>query len=109
MVIPRWSFNAAYLLAHKVAHGGEAYLSCTKCGVRVPLNLAEIILKKNPLWSPWNRRPKCPTCGGAQLVTGAWSKGAFVVPLIDGSDLETAELHRQWKLYERWLAGHRDG
>ena len=107
-MIPRWSSTAAYLLANQIVHGGDAWLSCSRCETRVPLNLAEIILKRNPLWSPWNRSPKCPTCGGRQLISGAWSKDAFVIPLINASVQEAEELHGQWKRYERWLAGSRN-
>jgi hypothetical protein len=100
-ILPRWSSNAGYLLATKIAHGGEAWLNCGGCGTREPLNLPAIIEREGPLWSPWNRRPKSPKCGKAMLINGHWTKGTMVVPFIDGDPDQVAELHRAWAREKR--------
>jgi NAD-dependent SIR2 family protein deacetylase len=105
-IIPRWSQNAGYLLATQILHGGEARLNCTRCGTSKPLNLALIIQTHNPLWSPWHRRPICPTCKGAMMIHGSWSKKAFVVPFLGAGEEDVAQLHRAWMREHRRLTGN---
>jgi hypothetical protein len=105
-IIPRWSQNVGFLLATQVMHGGEAWLVCSKCGTHEKLNLANIIETKNPLWSPWNRRPPCPTCGGLRFINGCWSKTAFVVPFINGDESDVTDLHAAWVREQRRRIGH---
>jgi len=106
-MIPRWSQNVAYLLAHQIHDGGRAWLNCTRCKTRREVDLAALIIKMNPLYSLWERRPLCPTCKGAMFVNATWSnKGAFVIPLI-GAD--AADLHAAWHREQRRLAGWKDG
>lgn len=111
MIIPQWAQNAAYLLAHAVEYGGEAWVNCHTCKTRTPLNLARIIIAKNPLWSPWDRRPKCKVCGQPMLLHGHWSKsGSVVIPFITGGKpvdlIQVRELHAAWRREEQRLKGY---
>jgi hypothetical protein len=103
-IIPKWSMNAGYMLAHQVMDGAEFWLNCSKCDrPRRKLNLPKIVLAENPLWSPWGRRPVCELCGGQQFINGHHSDkpGSMVYPLIvqrgDPEWHEVVEYHAVWR------------
>jgi len=65
-IIPNFTFTVSDLLANSIINQGKFVVSCAECkDWRVLTNeqMAELVLKNNPLWSPWNRKPPCPTCG----------------------------------------------
>ncbi len=107
VVIPRWSKNLGYMLAYAIrAHNGpypaEFFLGCSKCQTRVTLTierLAELIQAKGPLYSVWNRHPKCARCGGKRYYSGSsGGPGAIVFPFTaDTQDVTVVSLHQRWK------------
>lgn len=106
-VIPRWSKNLGYMLAYALrAHDGETlagfFVGCSKCGVReilTPERLAELIQAKGPLYSLWNRHPKCGRCGGKRYYSGnAGGPGSIVAPFAtDPDNVTVVSLHQRWK------------
>lgn len=107
-IIGRWSFNVGFLLAHQIAESGGVWVSCTYCKRWDPVDLSKLILKRNPLFSLWNRRPPCPTCGRRLSFHAHHAPGAPVIPLITDDPHQTDDLHRAWERERRRLIGLRD-
>lgn len=104
-VIGLWSTNVGYLLAHKVADGGGAWVSCSRCRTWEPLDLAKLVIRRNPLFSLWNRRPPCPKCGERLSFHGHHAPGARVIPFFTDDPRLTDDLHRAWERERRRLIG----
>lgn len=104
-IIGQWSSNVGHLLAHKVADGGGCWVSCSRCKTWEPVDLAKLILKRNPLFSLWNRHPPCPTCGDRMTFHAHHAPGAIVIPLFTDERHYTDDLHRAWERERRRVLG----
>jgi hypothetical protein len=96
VIIPTGYSTLGDLLAKNIADGGKFSISCSACADwRVLTNeqIAKMIMKWNPLWSPWNRRPPCPTCGRGRTFHAG---GSPVRPLLTPSLDDTRDLHYAW-------------
>lgn len=107
-VIGIWSANVAYLLAHKVSEGGNVWVSCSRCGTWEPVDLAKLVIKRNPLFSLWNRRPPCPGCGQPLSFHAHHAPGARVIPLFTDDPHQTDDLHAAWERERRRMLGVKD-
>lgn len=107
-IIGIWSANVGYLLAHKVAEGGNVWVSCTCCKRWDPVDLPKLVIAKNPLFSLWNRRPPCPGCGRPLSFHGHHAPGARVIPFITDDPHQTHDLHSAWERERRRLMGLKD-
>lgn len=94
-IIPKWSLTVSHILATPAA---EVWIQCSAgCFPRRRLDMARLVMDRNPLFCLWDRRPPCPTCGRAMIINGHHAPDAFVFPLIEGD--ASARLHARW----RWL------
>lgn len=107
-IIGNWSANVGYLLAHKVAEGGNVWVSCGRCKKWEPIDLANLVIKRNPLFSLWNRHPKCPDCGTPLNFHAHHAPGARVIPLHTDDPHQTDELHKAWERERRRMLGIRE-
>lgn len=107
LIIPKWSRNLGYMLANSLRVDPETppievYVGCSRCQTRdrlTPTKLAELLLEKGPLYSLWNRRPKCRTCGGERYYSGSsGGPGAIVFPLAtDADNVSVVSIHEAWR------------
>jgi hypothetical protein len=104
-IIGQWSSNVGFLLAHKVADGGNVWVSCTRCKVWEPIDLPALVIKRNPLFSLWNRRPRCPGCREPLSLHAHHAPGARVIPLLTDDPRQTDDLHRAWERERRRMIG----
>ena len=104
-IIPRWSSNIGYLLAHQVAHEGGAWVSCSRCGTWDKVDLAKLIIETGPLLSLWNRHPKCRGCGQPHTFHGHHAPGVPVIPFRTDDRNQTADLHAAYERERKRLAG----
>lgn len=84
------------LLANNVADGGNFSVSCSACKDWRKLTneqIARMIQKYNPLWSPWDRHPPCPTCGRGRTFHAGGSPN---IPLITPALHHSRDLHFAW-------------
>lgn len=96
-LIPTAYSTIGDLLAEVLVDGGKFSVSCSACKdwrVLTPVQIATLIKKHGPLWSPWNRHPPCPTCGRGRTFHAG---GSPMRPLITPSLEDTFHLHRAWK------------
>lgn len=96
-IIQTWSKNVGRMIAHH-PDGCEAWIVCSRCKTRDPVDLFALAQRYGPLFSLWNRRPPCPKCGDGRFFTSHHSKGAFVWPMTTDLLVTTEELH---EIYER--------
>lgn len=97
VIIPNAYSTLGDLLAGGIVDGGKFSVSCASCKdwrVLTHVQIAKLIQTRNPLWSPWNRHPPCPTCGHGRTFHAG---GAPVRPLITPSVEDTAEMHWAWQ------------
>ena len=97
--------NVGFLLAHKVAEEGNACVCCQRCGTWEPVDLAKVVIARNPLFSRWKRRPPCPACGQPVSFHARHAPGARVIPLLTDDPHQTDELHQAWKREWRRMLG----
>jgi hypothetical protein len=100
-----WSSNVGYLLAFQVAEGGGAWVCCSRCKTWEPVDLAKLIIKRNPLFSLWDRRPPCPTCKSPLSFHAHHAPAARVIPLHNEDPAQSADLHRAWERERRRAVG----
>lgn len=107
-IIGLWSANVGYLLAHKVAEGGDCWVHCSRCKLWEPVDLAKLVIKRGPLFSLWNRRPTCPKCKNHRVSFHAHhAPGARVIPLLTDDPHYTDDLHRAYEVDRRRRLGIR--
>ena len=104
-IIPRWSSNIGFLLAHQVTSEGGAWVSCSRCGTWDKLDLAKLVIDRGPLLSLWNRAPRCKRCGNAHTFHGHHSLGTPVIPFRTDDPHQTDDLHRAYERERRRMAG----
>jgi hypothetical protein len=92
-LIKQWELNVGRMLGH-VPLGAETWLNCARqCSARELVDLSLLVRERGPLFSLWNRRPKCPRCGGERFFTGHHTSGAFVTPFVTDDPAQTDDLH----------------
>lgn len=95
-LIPTAFSTLGDLLAEVLVDGAKFSVSCSMCKdwrVLTPDQIAALIQKNNPLWSPWNRHPPCLTCGRKRTFHIG---GSPVRPMITPTPEDAADLHRAW-------------
>lgn len=104
-IIPSWSSNVGFLLAHQITSDGGVWVSCSRCKTWEKVDLAKLIQKTNPLLSLWNRRPKCKGCGEPHSFHGTHAPGHRVIPFLTDDPHQTDELHRAYERERRRMLG----
>lgn len=104
VIIPTAFSTLGDILADGISDKGRMSLTCTACKSWhdfTHVEIAGLIRKHNPLWSPWNRRPPCPTCGKARLFLIG---GSPMRPMTTADPNETRDLHfAHWRERNRRL------
>lgn len=99
-IIQTWSQNVGRMLS-RYPQGCEAWIVCSRCKTNEPVDLFKLCDRFGPLFSLWNRRPPCPTCGDGRFFTSHHSKGAFVWPMTTDEPWLTNDLHRVYEETKR--------
>lgn len=105
VIIPTSFSTLGDLLANGVADGGKFSVSCSSCSIWRVLTheeTAQMIVKFNPLWSPYNRHPPCPACGRPRTFHATPSSSGPARPLITPSPDDSRDLH-----YAAWRERNR--
>lgn len=99
VIIPTAFSTVADLLANGVINGGKLSVSCSSCSdwrVLTHEQIAKLVESKNPLWSPYNRRPLCPSCGRGRTFHATPGSSGPARPLLTPRPEDAAELHHAW-------------
>lgn len=105
VIIPTAFSTLADLLANGLVHGGKFSVSCSSCSIWRVLSheeIARLIEKQNPLWSPYNRSPPCPVCGRGRTFHATPGSSGPARPLITPSKDDARDLH-----YAAWRERNR--
>jgi hypothetical protein len=96
VIIPIGYSTLADCLANNLVDGGRLSVSCSACKDWRDLTnvqIAAMIVKFNPLYSPWDRRPPCPTCGRPRTFQVG---GSPMRPCLSPAPQHTRDLHFAW-------------